>query len=120
MASPNRTGLSSVLAGLIVAVAAVVPMVWAATNGGAEQAAPEPVDVSPTTVVVEAVPVTETIVVQPEPVEVDGLPESIVRALEAAGNVREESFDELGLPESIVDVLVEHGVVLRVAEKGAP
>ena len=53
--------------------------------------------------------VAETIEVSAEPIEVAGLPESIVRALEAAGNVREESRHELGLPESIVAVLAEHG-----------
>jgi hypothetical protein len=119
MASSNGTGLSSVLAGLIVAVAAVIPMVWAATNDGTTQPVAEIVEVS-TTAVVEAAPVAETIEVSAEPIEVAGLPESIVRALEAAGNVREESRHELGLPESIVAVLAEHEVVLRVAEETSP
>jgi hypothetical protein len=123
MASSNASGLSSVIAALLVAAAAAVPLVWAATNGATDGSTPTAVDVidtPPTTLAVEVVPVTETVVIAPDPIEVDGLPESVVRALEAAGNVREESRTELRLPASIVDVLVEHGVVLQVAEEGAP
>ena len=121
MAGPQGgTGPASVVTGLVVALAAVVPMVWFATSGSNEPAA---ADVVPTVTVTEAVPataVTETIVIAPDPVEVDGLPESVLRALEAAGNLREEGRGELGLPDSIVSVLADHGVVLRVAEDAAP
>ena len=123
MATAKGTGGASVLTGLIVAVAAVVPLAWAASTGGADQAVfdsnAEPVVelVSTTTAPAE---VTETIVIAPDPVEVDGLPESVVRALEAAGNVRAEGSDELGLPASVVNVLADHDVVLRVAEEAAP
>lgn len=121
MASSSGSGPGSVIAGLLVAVAGLAPMIWAVTSG-------EP---NVTTTIVAATssapatdqapgPVTETIVVAPDPVEVDDLPESIVRALESAGNVREELPEQLGLPESVVNVLVAHDVVLRVAEGAAP
>lgn len=123
MASATGTGGASVLTGLIVAIAAVVPLAWAASWGGAEQpgsdSTPETVVELVSTTAAPAV-VTERIVVVPDPVEVNGLPESVVRALEAAGNVREEGTDELGLPASVVNVLIDNEVVLRVAEESSP
>ena len=104
MATAKGTGGASVLTGLIVAVAAVVPLAWAASTGGADQAVFD----------------SNAETIAPDPVEVDGLPESVVRALEAAGNVRAEGSDELGLPASVVNVLADHDVVLRVAEEAAP
>ena len=59
-------------------------------------------------------------VIVPEPVAVDGLSDSIVRTLEAAGNVRSEPGDEIGLPASVVSVLGANDVVLRVAEEASP
>ena len=112
--SPRGTGLASVVTGLIVAAAAVVPLVWY-TSTGPEAAAPEPVPTPVTSTIAEA-PVTETIVITPDPVVVNELPESVVRALEAAGNVRAESAEELELPASVVNVLADNDVVLRVAE----
>ena len=58
----------------------------------------------------------ETMVITPDPVVVAELPESVVRALEAAGNVRREGTGELELPASVVNVLADNDVVLRVAE----
>jgi hypothetical protein len=124
MASAKGTGGASVLTGLIVAVAAVVPLVLASASAGTDQPdagspAENIVDVVSTTVAPPAV-VSETIVVVPEPVEVDGLPESVVRALEAEGNVRREGIGELALPASVVNVLADNDVVLRVAEEPSP
>ncbi len=113
--SPRGTGLASVLTGLVVAAAAVVPLVWY-TSTGSEAAVPEPVPTTVTSTIAETAPVTETIVITPDPVVVNELPESVVRALEAAGNVREESAGALGLPVSVVNVLADNDVVLRVAE----
>ena len=112
--SPRGTGLASAVTGLIVAAAAVVPLVWY-TSTGSEAAAPEPAPTTVTSTIAEA-PVTETMVITPDPVVVNELPESVVRALEAAGNVREESAGELELPASVVNVLADNDVVLRVAE----
>jgi hypothetical protein len=106
-----------VITGLVVAAAAVVPLIWY-TSTGPESVALEPVATTVTSTVTEA-PVTETIVMTPDPVEVEELPESVVRALEAAGNVREESAGELELPASVVNVLADHDVVLRVSETGS-
>ena len=112
--SPRGTGMASVITGLIVAAAAVVPLVWY-TSTGSEEATAEPSTTLVTSTVTEA-PVVETIVVTPDPVVVAELPESVVRALEAAGNVRREGTGELQLPTSIVNVLADNDVVLRVAE----
>ena len=114
---PRGTGMASVITGLIVAAAAVVPLVWY-TSTGSEEATPEPSTVLVTSTMTEA-PVVETIVVTPDPVVVVELPESVVRTLEAAGNVRQESAAELELPTSVVNVLADRDVVLRVAEDDA-
>lgn len=110
------------ITGLVVAAAAVVPLIWY-TSTAPESAAPEPVVTTVTSTVAEAA-VTETVVITPDPIEVEALPESVVRALEAAGNVREESAGDLELPASVVNVLADHDVVLRVsepeAEEGSP
>jgi hypothetical protein len=115
--SPGGTGVASVIAGLAVAAAAVVPLIWY-TSTGPESAAPEPVATKVLSTVPE-VSVTETRVITPDPVEVEALPESVVRALEAAGNVRAESARDLELPTSVVNVLADHDVVLRIAEPNA-
>jgi hypothetical protein len=119
MAGQSGTSLGSIIAGLVVAVAAVVPLVWFATDTP-ESEPGAPADVVVATTAVLPTEVVETVVIVPEPVDVDGLPESIVRTLEAAGNVRNESGDELGLPPSVIDVLADNDVVLRVAEEPSP
>lgn len=122
MSSTNAgAGLGSILVGLIVAVAAITPIVWFA-NAAPEAPAGEEAAVVPTSPATAAPPVTETveIVVEPGPVQIDALPESIVRALESVGNVREEGREELGLPESVVNVLVDRDVVLQVVEGETP
>jgi hypothetical protein len=120
MASSARgTGLGSAITGLIVAAAAVVPLVWY-TSTGSEPSAPEAVTTTAVVSTVTEVTVPETIEVTPDPVEVAELPESVVRALEDAGNVREEGAGELELPASVINVLADHDVVLRVAEAESP
>ena len=119
MAGQSSTNPASVIAGLAVAVAAVVPIVWFATDTP-EVASNEGSDVVVATTAAAPVEVVETVVIVPDPVEVDALAESVVRTLEAAGNVRNESGDELGLPASIVGVLGANDVVLRVAEEPGP
>jgi hypothetical protein len=115
------TGAGSIVAGLLVAVAAVTPIIWFANSDPAAPANEEAAVVTAAPDLTVA-PVTETveIVVEPGRVEIDALPESIVRALEAVGNVREEGAAELGLPPSVVKVLADRDVVLQVAEEGAP
>jgi hypothetical protein len=94
-------------------------MAWAVSSSAADEQAnhgsaslPQPTAAVP--------PITETIVVEPEPVEVEALPGSIVRALENAGNLRNEDQAELALSPSILHVLADHDVVLRVNEGLAP
>lgn len=121
MAAEVGKGPASVITGLIVAVAAAVPLVWMATNGsGVEpttQQEPETISAAP------APPTTllsEVVEVVADPVEIEALPDSVVRTLEAAGNVRKERGGELQLPGSVIAVLSDHNIVLRVAEEPAP
>jgi len=109
-----------VVTGLIVAATAVIPLMWFVSSGAEEATPPEVAPPVETTTAPVQAPVTETMVIVPDPVEVDGLPESVVRALEAAGNVREELGEEIGLPQSVVKALADRDVVLRVAEEASP
>ena len=114
--------LVSVLAGVTVAVAAIIPLLWMAT---APSTTPSSHDAVPPTVasvsadVAEPQIVREVIEVEADPVEVEELPLSVVRVLEAEGNVRRETRSELGLADSVVNVLLQYDAVLQVAEGNA-
>lgn len=122
--------LGSVAAGLTVAIAAVIPLLWI-TMSPIQEAAPVD-NVPPATPVTTAIvetpgpggitaedSTTRTIVVERPAVRVDELSPAIVRVLETAGNLQDEASSRLALPGSVASVLIENDVVLSVTDDGS-
>ncbi len=114
----TATGAASIVAAIVVTLAAIVPMLLLLPD--AEDPIPAPV-AEPTSSTTTTVPEPVEVVVPPTPIEVEGLPESVTRVLQASGYASELGPDgEQVLPDAVLQVLIDNDVVLTVVEDAEP
>ncbi len=116
----TATGAASIVAAIVVTLAAIVPMLLLLPD--AEDPLPAPVaEATSSTTTTTTLPEPVEVVVPPTPIEVEGLPESITRVLQASGYASEIGPDgEQVLPDAVLQVLIENDVVLTVVEDAEP
>lgn len=113
----RATTTASVVAAVVVTAMAIGVLLLLLPDAAAPVVAPT----LETTTTSSTAPEAVEVVIPPTPIEVDGLPESITRVLQASGYASElKPGDEPVLPDAVLRVLIERDVVLTVVEDAEP